>query len=47
MIEARSDAVKRNIAEEPWNVRSLNQGKLGVVKQETASVDVDILELVN
>ena len=26
-----------------WNVRSVNQGKLEVVKQETARVNVDIL----
>ena len=26
-----------------WNVRSMNQGKLEVVKQEMARVDVDIL----
>ena len=26
-----------------WNVRSLNQGKLEVVKQEMARVNVDIL----
>ena len=26
-----------------WNVRSMNQGKLDVVKQETARVNVDIL----
>ena len=26
-----------------WNVRSVNQGKLGVVKQEMARVNVDIL----
>ena len=26
-----------------WNVRSMNQGKLEVVKQETARVDIDIL----
>ena len=26
-----------------WNVRSINQGKLGVVKQEMARVNVDIL----
>ena len=26
-----------------WNVRSMNQGKLGVVKQEMARVNVDIL----
>ena len=26
-----------------WNVRSMNQGKLEVVKQETVRVNVDIL----
>ena len=26
-----------------WNVRSLNQGKLDVVKQETARVNINIL----
>ena len=26
-----------------WNVRSMNQGKLEVVKQEMATVNVDIL----
>ena len=26
-----------------WNVRSVNQGKLEVVKQETARVNIDIL----
>ena len=26
-----------------WNVRSMNQGKLGVVKQEMARVNTDIL----
>ena len=26
-----------------WNVRSMNRGKLGVVKQEMARVNVDIL----
>ena len=43
MIEARSDALKSNIAYEPGNVRSMNQGKLEVVKQEIARVNVDIL----
>ena len=43
MIEARSDAVKSNIAIGTWNVRSMNQGKLEVVKQEMARVNVDIL----
>ena len=28
---------------ETWNVKSVNQGKLEVVKQEMASVNVDIL----
>ena len=41
MIEARSDAVKSNIAQEP--VRSMNQGKLEVVKQEMARVNINIL----
>ena len=40
MIEARSDAVK-SIG--TWNVRSKNQGKLEIVKQEMARVNVDIL----
>ena len=42
MIEARSDAVKSSIAQEPGR-RSVNQGKLEVVKQEMARVNVDIL----
>ena len=41
MIEARSNAIKSNIA--IWNVRSMNQGKLEVVKQEMARVNIDIL----
>ena len=28
-----------------WNVTSMNQGKLEVVKQEMARVNVDILEI--
>ena len=28
-----------------WNVRSMNQGKLEVVKQEMARVNTDILEI--
>ena len=28
-----------------WNVRSMNQGKLEVVKQEMAKVNVNILEI--
>ena len=45
VIEAKSDAVKSNIALGTWNVRSMNQGKLEVVKQEIARVNVDILEI--
>ena len=45
MIEARSDDVKSNIAIGTWNVRSTNQGKLEVVKQEMARVNVDILRI--
>ena len=41
MIEARSDAVNSNIATGTRNVR--NQGKLEMVKQEMARVNVDIL----
>ena len=36
MIEAKFNAVK------PWNVRSMNQGRLEVVKLETARVNIDI-----
>ena len=43
MIEARSNAGKSNIAIGTWNVKSMNQGKLEVVKQEIARVNVDIL----
>ena len=43
-MEARSDAVKRNLeCIGTWNVRSMNQGKVEVVKQEMARVNVDIL----
>ena len=45
VIEARTNAVKSNVAQEPgtWNVRSMNQGKVEVVKQEMARVKIDIL----
>ena len=41
--ERKSDAVKSNTAIGTWNVRSVSQGKLEVVKQEMARVNVDIL----
>ena len=43
MMKVKSDAVKSNIAMGTWNVRFMNQGKLEVVKQEMAIVNVDIL----
>ena len=41
VMEARSDAEQYCIG--TWNVRSMNQGKLEVVKQELARVNVNIL----
>ena len=43
MIEARSDAIKEQYCMETWNVRSMNKGKLEVVKQEMARENIDIL----
>ena len=44
VTEARSDAVKSNqYCTGTWNVRSMNQGKLEVVKQEMARVNNNIL----
>ena len=43
MMKVKSDAIKSNIAMGTWNVRFMNQGKLEVVKQEMAIVNVDIL----
>ena len=42
-MEIKSNAVKSNIAIGTSNVRSMNQGKLDVVEQEIARVNVDIL----
>ena len=42
MIEARFAAI-RVICIGTWNVRSMNQGKLEVVKEEMARVNIDIL----
>ena len=43
MIEARSDAVKSKYCIGIWNVKSISQGKLEVVKQGIARVNIDIL----
>ena len=45
-MEVKSNAVKsckKQYCIETWNVRSMNQGKLEVVKQEIARVNIDIL----
>ena len=45
-MEAKSNAVKsckKQYCIETWNVRSMNQGTLEVVKQEMARVNIDIL----
>ena len=41
MMEGRSDTEQYCIG--TWNARSMNQGKLEVVKQEVARVNIDIL----
>ena len=42
-MEARSDAIKSNIAQEPGMLGPWIKGKLEVVKQEMARVNIDIL----
>ena len=41
-MEVNFKAVKSNCIG-TWNIRSINQGKLEVVKQEMARVNIDIL----
>ena len=46
VMEIKSNAVNSNIAVKrigTWNVRSMNQGKLEVVKQKMARMNVNIL----
>ena len=48
MVDVTDDGSKVQCCKEqycigPWNVRSMNQGKLEVVKQEMARVNDDIL----
>ena len=43
VIEARVRCCKEQYCIGTWNVRSMNQGKLEVVKQEMARVNIDIL----
>ena len=42
-MELKSDAKKEQYCIGTWNVRSMNQGKLEVVKQEMARVNIDIV----
>ena len=42
MLEVKSNA-KEQYCMGTWNVRSMNQGKLEVVKQEMARVNINIL----
>ena len=43
VAKVKSGAVKNNIALGTWNVRSMNQGKLHMVKQETVRVNINII----
>ena len=43
VIEVKSDVLKEQYCIGTWNVRSTNQGKLEVVKQEMTRVNIDIL----
>ena len=45
VIEVKSN-VKENHIIGTWNVRSMNQGKLEVIKQEIAQVNIDILGII-
>ena len=42
-MEVKSDINKEQYCIGTWNVRSMNQGKLEVVKQEMVRVNIDIL----
>ena len=41
--ESKVQCCKEQYCIGTWNVRSMNQGKLGMVKQEIARVNIDIL----
>ena len=42
-VDVTGDGSKEQYCLGTWNVRSMNQGKLKVVKQEMARVNIDIL----
>ena len=43
VMKVLSNAVKNKYCIGTWNVRSMNQGKLDMVKQEMARMNIDIL----
>ena len=43
VMKVISNAVKSKYCTGIWNVRSMNQGKLDVVKQEMVRMNIDIL----
>ena len=45
IVKVKSSVVKKQYCIVIWNVRSMNQGKLGVVKQEMARVNINILAI--
>ena len=45
MVEVKPNCCKEQYCIGTWNVRSMNQGKLEVVKQEMARVNIGILEI--
>ena len=50
VVDVTGDGSKAQYCKEPycigtWNVRSINQGKLEVVKQEMTRENIDILEI--
>ena len=45
--ESKVRCCKEKYCIDTWNVRSMNQGKLEVIKQEMARVNIDILGIMN
>ena len=43
VVKVKSHALKNNVSMGTWKVRSMNQGKLVVVKQEISGVNINIL----
>ena len=44
-MEVKSDAIKNNFCIGTWNIRSMNQGKFEVVKQEMARVNIGLFAI--